>query len=206
MKWTTHSLCFKAWNFSLFALCHSFAAKAEQKWNWRLCKSYRMLVWCSVHVERTGHVPAHSNPNRSQRDSANECVLMCMNVNIYSWIFMLWYPADTWKNAAALGSEVYTCDLQNTFAKPCAVQLGKNQQVLNSCHHQKHKLWNYTGFISCPPFSYKVVRVKMQSKQAQKYFFVFFCTKKIVLILIVNNNNNQTILSCVSYTKEEHFC
>ncbi len=51
---------------------------------------------------------------------------------------MLWFPADTWKKAAALGSEAYTCDLQNTFAKPYAVQLRKNQQVVNSCHHQKH--------------------------------------------------------------------
>lgn len=81
MKWTTHSLCFKVWNFSLFALYHSFAAKAEHKWNWRLCKSYRMLVWCSVHVERLATCPTHSNHNRSQRDSANECVLMCVNVN-----------------------------------------------------------------------------------------------------------------------------
>lgn len=83
MKWTTHSLCFKVWNFSLFALYHSFAAKAEQKWNWRLCKSYRMLVWCSVHVERLATCPTRSNHNSSQRDSANECVLMCVNVNIY---------------------------------------------------------------------------------------------------------------------------
>lgn len=58
------------------------------------------------------------------------CVLMSVNVNVNVYIYKLnmyvvVYPADTWKKAAAPGSEAYTCDLQNTSAKPCAVQLGK---------------------------------------------------------------------------------
>ncbi len=72
----------------MFALYHSFAAEAEQKWNWRLCKSYRMLVWCSVHVERLATCPTHSNHNSSQRDSANKCVRLCVNVNIYIYIYV----------------------------------------------------------------------------------------------------------------------
>ncbi len=178
MKWTTHSLCFKAWNFSLFALCHSFAAKAEQKWNWRLCKSYRMLVWCSVHVERLATCPTHSNHNRSQRDSANECVLMCVNVNIY--MLNIYVVVSGWHLEECSCSGLRGVHLWFTkhVCKTLCCTAGENQQVLNSCHHQKHKLWNYTGFISCPPFSYKVVRVKMQSKQAQKYFFCFLLYKK----------------------------
>lgn len=50
-----------------------FLQMQNRKLNWQLCKSYRMLMWDSVHVERLATCPTLSSHNSPQRESASVC-------------------------------------------------------------------------------------------------------------------------------------